>query len=421
MSSAIHIQIGSVNSVIPDLDRSISRLTNVKDDLSSLRYSMDFRVLNTRGIGSQITAATNGIADIQADLNRLEAFVSKSLTQYQQAERSVNQKANQLVNGQNIITNLLNQHAASNTYELYNNTVGRFQDILMGMQYAGSAGIMHLLGWRYQRLNGLYQFKLLDDVKYGKLKLPIGKFIDYAENSKFNFLARMMAYPNPIMLARYKNKSIAELLYKRFSKQFPADISKLTNSVNKLRTDIAGADTFKNAVGAVKSGAGDLLKTSLKVGKANALTALFITGATETVGAGIKISENYSKYSGDVETLKTENAKAVGQAVNKTLVVSGTSIAGAAIGGAIGTALGGPVGTVIGATAGGIVGSWAGDKIAEFTAKPFESAAVHFKDNIYNATEAISEKVDAVKNGFEDVKNTASNLLANSKKFFSFG
>lgn len=65
----------------------------------------------------------------------------------------------------------------------------------------------------------------------------------------------------------------------------------------------------------------DVGKTGLRFAKGNAITATLITGATETFGAGVKIAENYAKYQDKPEVLKRENAKAVGNAVNNTILL----------------------------------------------------------------------------------------------------
>jgi hypothetical protein len=160
------------------------------------------------------------------------------------------------------------------------------------------------------------------------------------------------------------------------------------------------------------------LKNGLRLGKSNAALAVLITAGAETIGAGIKITENYNLYSG--EKLKEENAKVVGRAVYKTTVVSATSVAGAVAGGVVGSVFG-PVGTVVGASIGGFVGSWVGDKLTEKTPAFVDKAALHFKDGIHKGTEAIASGVSKVKDGFNDVKEHASNLLGGAKSILGFG
>lgn len=224
---------------------------------------------------------------------------------------------------------------------------------------------------------------------------------------------------SPYGALRYKNNPLSELIYKRFSNFFPSDIANFGNNVTSLKQALQqGGTTLKNGFSIVKDHAGGILNSGLKVVKSNAILAGVITAGTEAIGASIKISENYSIYSGDVEKLKVENAKVVGAAVWKTGVVTTTSVGGAVIGGAVGTLIGGPVGTVVGASIGGFIGSWAGDVIAGKTSALAENVAVHFKDQIHTVTDGVRSGVDKVKEGFNDVKNATGDLVDGTKKLF---
>lgn len=352
-------------------------------------------------------------------MNQIKSFTADSLEKYQGVEKYLNRQAANREH--DLVKALMDKHAFSSLYELYDQTVGRLEHLLHSAQYIGNAGLLHLLGWRFVNEGGRYTYKLLDTVKRGKYILPIGSLIEKVGNSKLNFLAKMMV--SPYYAIRYANKSFGEVIYKKFTKYLPDDITKMTNSVRDFRHAISDARNLKEAANAVKSNAKSLGSAALKIGKGNAFTAFAITGVVESVGAGIKITENYSKYSGDAETLKTENAKVVGEAIYKTAVVGGSSVIGAVALGAVGS-LAGPGGTVVGAAIGGFIGSVVGEKIAKNTPKWVSDASVHFKDSIFKGTEAVAEGVSKVKDGFSEVKKNASNLLGNSKSFLgklSFG
>ncbi|GHH99837.1 glycine zipper domain-containing protein [Neobacillus kokaensis] len=419
MASKIIIHPDTVKSSIAGLDQNIARLLSVQNNAVGLRYSVDPKILNRKNLGYRLAKACAELDDTAAQMKRLKSFATASAEQYQAAEKSLDKKFDTLTDKLNPVYEALNNRLASDTYELYNDTVGRLGDVLHGLQYMGGAGIMHLLGFKFNDIDGvLRKFEVAEEVLYKNRKIPVGKLIQKVEGSRFNFLARLMV--NYKTLFKFKDKSLAELIYKRFSGLFPKDIVNLSNSVSKLKHDWLDAASLKDGLNAVKNQSGQVLKSALKVGKANMLTAALITAGVETVGAGIKITENYSIYGGNIEKLKEENAKVVGSAVYKTGVVTATSVGGAVIGGAIGS-LAGPVGTVIGASAGGFVGSLVGDWVTEKTPEFVNKTALHFKDSIYNVTEGIASGVNKVKDGFESVKSHASNLLNGSKKFFGFG
>jgi hypothetical protein len=424
VSSRIMFNTDGVNSSITDLDHSLSKLISTQNSIAALRGSIDPNILNRSGIGSRLAGVSRELDSIGNRVNRLKTFTSTSVEKYSRAEAQVKNSAHELIAESNLVKQTLDAHMPSDLFEFYNNTVGRYEDFLHGLQYSAGAGIMHLLGFKYAELDGLLRrFDLADDVLIGKYKLPVGSIIKGIEKSKLNLLAKLMV--SPYAALRYKNKPLSELIYKKFSNFFPSDIANFGNNVTSLKQALQqGGTTIKNGFSIVKDHAGGILKSGLKVVKSNAILAGVITAGTEAVGASIKISENYSIYGADVEKLKVENAKVVGEAVWKTGVVTTTSVGGAVIGGAVGTLIGGPVGTVVGASIGGFIGSWAGDVIAGKTSALAENVAVHFKDQIHTVTDGVRSGVDKVKEGFNDVKNFTEDLADGTKKFFgslSFG
>ncbi|MEH7384844.1 hypothetical protein V7147_05415 [Bacillus sp. JJ1521] len=421
MSSKIVFKTNAVNSSIGDLSQSLSKLASTKSSIATIRGSIDPQILARSGISSSLAGVGRELEHVENMVNRVKTFTSTTVAKYSETEARVNNKGKAIVDETNLIKKALEERYASDAYEFYNNTVGRIQDLLHGLQYSAGAGVMHLLGFKYTQLEGLLRrFDLADDVLVGKYKLPLGSAIKGIENSKFHFLAKLMVSPYGAL--RYGSKPLSEHLYKRLANFFPSDIVNFSNNVTGLKQALQqGGTTLKNGLSIVKDHAGGILKSGLKVVKSNALLAGVITAGTETVGATIKISENYSIYGGNVEKLKEENAKVVGEAVWKTGVVTGASVGGAVIGGALGTLIGGPVGTVVGASIGGFIGSWAGDVIAGKTSGWAQDVAVNFKDQIHTVTEGVRSGVDKVKEGFNNVKNFAGDLLSGSKKFFGFG
>ncbi|PAE22811.1 glycine zipper domain-containing protein [Bacillus sp. 7894-2] len=223
------------------------------------------------------------------------------------------------------------------------------------------------------------------------------------ENKKLRTMTK--AFLSPFYLrSKYKDVSIADLVHKKVAKYLPDDVVKFTESSNTLyrKTLLRTVDStdFKSFV-----------KTGAKFAKTNAASTVLLTGIMEAGGMGLKISENYSKYGDNPDVLKRENAKAVGNAVNKTLAISGGAIAGAAIGGALGSMVG-PVGTVVGAAAGSFVGGLVGEKAAELTAGFAEKVSVLLKEPIHfgvekfkSGFEKAGKAIDAANKGIDIVNN----------------
>jgi hypothetical protein len=429
MASLIKINPGLLSGSVAGLNKSTGNVSNVTQNVTSVYHGLSYQVKQKNNINQRMSSAVLSLHDIELKMSRIKTFVGQSADKYQTIETYLNRQASNGFDKNPIVSAVLDNRIASNLFDLHENTIGRWEHFITSAKYAGSAGLLHMLGWRYIKdANGTLQFKLIDSIRKGSRALPLGTFIRSVEGSKLHFLSKVMASPYHAVFNR--KKLLSEIVYKKYTNQFPGDIAKLTNSVRDLRANLKGTAGIMEGMTAVKNSAGTIGKAALKVGRANFVTALVVTGAVESIGATIKISENYSKYSGDVNKLKEENAKIVGEALYKTAVVTGTTVAGAAVGGAVGSLLG-PAGTVVGAAVGGFVGSWVGDKIAQKTPGWVEKGSLHFKDEIFKGTEAVANKVaevkqtfSGVKDGFNDVKNNAANLLQNSKNILgklSFG
>ncbi|EIL84553.1 hypothetical protein P8815_02730 [Bacillus altitudinis] len=252
------------------------------------------------------------------------------------------------------------------------------------------------------------------------------------EGTRFDRLARIWLSKKELL--KRSNWSMADLVHKKFTKFYPSDTVAFTNSV---RDFTKGSINWKDTAG-IKS----VLKNGARFAKGNAIIATVVTGATETVGCGLKIAENYAEFGDQPEVLKRENAKAVGNAVNNTVFIAGGSVAGAVVGGALGS-FAGPIGTVVGGAIGSAVGGFIGEKVAKLTSGFAEQVAVKLKDPIHavvdkgkkafelagQGVKAINDTIDqanqVIHKGIEKTKETADSLLKGAGDFlkgaFSFG
>lgn len=440
----IRIDTDQVRQLCRSLSQEASKLSDVQSAISSVAHSVASEISSRRGIHARLNQAVMSINRMENRLNGYERYVTHSASQYDETEAFIISKMQMTTLGANTSSSLSSHTATpfttdsevglleradafikwlfdnkklSGAYELYNNTIGRVGDFSTAIQYIASSFIMGGLGWSFIQNSGMYQFLMKEGVAVGRFKLPVGSLITAVENSKMNKFARFLISPTQFWRS---NVSMSELLFRKFTRLFPSDITNMTNSMQKFVSEVRGASSFEGATGAIKANAGSLAKNALRIGKSNAVLAVVLTGTIETVGAGIKITENYSKYGNNVELLKQENAKVVGQAVYKTAVVSTTTIAGATLFGAAGSVFG-PVGTVVGAHVGGFIGSWVGDIIVDKTPgvqKWFEDQAMKHKEAIHSGIEKIADGVQSVKDGFNAVKDQTADLLAGAKNCF---
>lgn len=233
---------------------------------------------------------------------------------------------------------------------------------------------------------GFTQFaKNADEIYSFRHMSALSQFSEVVDGSKYKRVAKGLVSLT-FLSGKYKNTPFADLVHKKYAKYLPGDVVNFTNSSKRVVEGLVN--------GSVNSSmAKDLGKTALKFGRTNVASTLIVTGAMEIGGMGLKISENYSKYSGMPDVLKRENAKAVGNAVNNTVAISAGSLGGAVVGGAIGSMVG-PVGTVVGAAAGSFVGGLVGEHVAKFTAGFAEKVAIKLETPIQFG-------LDLAKGGFE--------------------
>lgn len=384
-------------------------VANILQDVRATRARIDPRILARRGIGARLQNVTTSLQKLETDLQRLQTFVQFSVTKYEAADRyAASTEDNSL------LKQLLINEVPSRLYELYHATIGNYTGLIAGITKVGSAGLLHLLGIGLYS-NGVYA----KNVIYGRLTIPTATILERISKNRWaNPIARFLV--NKWTIIRHKDKTLADLIYRRFAGQYASYTLNFAKSARTTFSSIGSALKQRSGTAlsnAIKTHGGTFAKNALRLGRSNFYTGVIITGAVETIGAGIKIAENYAKYEGDIATLKRENAKVVGEAVYNTAVTSVTIAGGAVIGGAIGSLLG-PAGTYIGATAGAFVGGLIGDFIVKHTpgAKKFvQNIAVKFEDQIYKGTEAIANTFKKAKNGLKNVANHVSSFFKSLK------
>jgi hypothetical protein len=400
MANEISIDINKGRTMADDFVREISVLENIINELNEQmeRLLSDISYGDPRYISCMAGVVANDFT---------KGSGKRLINQLSENEIYIRSTVDRLEEEDNVIGNLLGLHG------YWNGLLQAAGHSLFGVAFA-LTGLT-----RFEFANGAWRVRYLSE--YAHLTRAI-------DNSKLRRAARYVVGPK--YLVRYTDKPLRQVIYRAGTGFFPGYIASFDSGFARLREAARNADTFKGAVGAVKSHAGDLLKASKGFLKTNFATAALVAGVDESIGLGINILNNYKEYGNNEAVLKRENAKAVGRAVYNTGVKTATAGAGGVIGGAIGSMILPGVGTVVGAAAGGFIGSVVGDKIAKHTPAWVDKAALHFKDEIHAGIEKVGDSLRAIgegmnkaeegiKAGFKEVKDTAGYLLKNAGEFFS--
>lgn len=365
----------------------VSSLTAIKDEYKQLSLDLHSLIMQAPFEYKQCFSGVGDPSDTGAsladNLNDLEMYVRSA--------------GNKLADADNLLGKLYGLH------QQYGNLTA------LGALSARQAAYYGIGLTKFAKdAGGAYSFKHMKALQ---------AFSDMVDNSKYKKVARGFLKVT-YMRSKFDKYSFADLIHKKFAKYAPSQVVDYANATKSLVRTMGKKAVTKETLKAFG-------KAGLKFAKANAVTTFLVTGASSSVGAGLKIAENYEKYGNNSEVLKRENAKAVGKAVNDTVVVGTSSIAGGVIGGAVGSLLG-PVGTVAGAAAGSFVGGIVGEKLAKFTAPFAEKAAVVFKEPLHHAIntvrsgwEAAGKGVKAFNDGVdyanEQIKETLADPIGKAK------
>ncbi len=91
--SNISIKVDEAKSVNSSLGITLSRLSNVKGGISSIRYNLDNDIMNRRNIRARLTSAYNASNSLEVRLRHLESFINNSINNYNLVEKRLNSAA----------------------------------------------------------------------------------------------------------------------------------------------------------------------------------------------------------------------------------------------------------------------------------------------------------------------------------------
>ncbi|CAM3826480.1 WXG100 family type VII secretion target [Mesobacillus zeae] len=372
-----------------------------------------------QGLADSMVGGISAIQDNYKDLHkRLALLVLNAPAEYRHCFNNVGDPWNtggRLVEGLNEMEIKVRQTAdkfdeADNYVAKLYNLYDKYGTMTAMGATAGRQGLYYAMGATQfiKDSNGAYTFKHAGLLSY---------LSDIVDNSKArNFVRGRLSVFN--LRKKFVNTPLEDLVHKKFARYLPNDVLDLVNATQ----------TFDDAInlGGLKSANfGSVIKSAAKFGRVNAVFTVGTTFAVEMGGMGLKISQNYSKYSRQPEILKRENAKAVGNALNKTAAVSTGAIIGGVIGGVAGSFLG-PVGTVIAAGVGSTIGGFIGEQAAKLTAGFAEKLALKAKEPIHKTLETIKgglKKVgkvaDAVSKGTDLINDGIKGIFKSPKALFN--
>ncbi|MEH7457874.1 hypothetical protein V7183_11705 [Bacillus sp. JJ1127] len=389
MGREISIDVNSVQTMANDFVKEMTYIENLSKNLRSQMnevvsmayYSPYFQNCIT-GLVSQNATTHQAENNLVSKISKTESYARKTADQFEEAD--------------SMLAKLL-----------------KFNELWGNFTAAGTTSLLTLAASR----TGFPKF-VKEGVKWGvQYQDDYMRAISKIENSRFKNYVRF--WLNPLSLGKkYKDYHVGDFIAKKLTNFYPKVIVDYSNAAENIKKGYK-SDGFKSAMKtAMKTDAESLLKTGAKFAKSNAISGVLVTAAGETVGLGMNVFDNYRKYGGNEAVLKRENAKAVGRAVNNTIVGGGVIAAGGVIGGTIGTFIGGPVGTVVGAAAGSFLAGFVSDKIASKTAGFAENMAVKFKEPIHSAIEVTGSTLKKAGDFVNKVEDSAKSLVNKGKNFF---
>ncbi|WLR41453.1 hypothetical protein LC087_11145 [Bacillus carboniphilus] len=145
--------------------------------------------------------------------------------------------------------------------------------------------------------DGTYSFK------HAKVLKDLAEVVDGSDKRR---IFQWLLDSKYLLKKEFRDAPFSDLVHKRFSTYLPDELVNFTNSTNLLRDNILLKSVSSSQVK-------EFLKNGTKFGKANAVSTVLLTGASETFGMTLSIADNYAKYGDNIDVLKRENAKAVGK------------------------------------------------------------------------------------------------------------
>jgi hypothetical protein len=386
----IKIQTNYVKQTSASIRPISQGVSEVSDGLSSLRYSIDNKIMNRANLWSRFNGAVQSTNRVETRVRDLERFISYSMDRYCQTEEELNQKSRYV---QTHNTSRGTIPGILSVFDTINKNLSFGDAALVGSQLisvAVTAGFSRKLTINYlgrkptllQKIKGDYKFSVraADSWKSrgrGRYSSSMARAIyNFSQSTPTNPLAKMLhrvvaSYTSPSSLLKH----VAG---------FPKNLDRV------LKADTLSGTFQKRITMGTKEIAENLMdaKGWTKVAKKVPL-----------VGWGISLAANATEFWNPDNADKTTGEK-TGRAVAGVTADFVAIGAGAKVGAMIGS-VGGPVGIIVGGAVGALVGG---------------VGSIIFEDQIKD----VGEKVGgAVEKGVKSIGNSISSTFKSVSGWFN--
>ena len=385
--SRITIKPNQVIGISPQVGTVASRLSSIEGGVTSVRNSIDYRILARTSIRPQLTEVTSSIDQLEAKVRKLQSFLNLAVTRYSSTERYLNTSfmameavrgmapANQPANGKNV------ESSSKDTSSLAHKILSYFDSVNKGL----SAGDVALVG--SQLLSVATSSFLMRNLKINYIGGKPNIWQKFRGRYKFTVTAK----PSWTSRGGYSSK-IARYIH-NFSRSTPSNA--VTRTIHSFVSSYNGpAALLKHAAGFSKNvnaamhgstlmgrfqeritiGSKDVAK-SLANARGFTSVAKRIPILSQVISVGANATEFVDPKNANLSM--TEKFGRFGAGVGADMV----AIAGGAKLGAMIGSFGGPVGIVVGGAVGGLVGGFVSSKYGD-QIKDFGQKAAGFAEDV---------------------------------------
>ncbi len=372
--SRITIKPNQVIGISPQVGTVASRLSSIEGGVTSVRNSIDYRILARTSIRPQLTEVTSSIDQLEAKVRKLQSFLNLAVTRYSSTERYLN-------------TSFMAMEAIRGMAPAKPEDSGKKADTPKSKNSDTTALVHKMLTY----LNSVSsQITNWDIALVGSQLLSVASSTFLMRNLKVNYIGgkptmwqkfrgqykfTVTAKPSWTSRTGYSSK-IASYIHK-FSRSAPTN--PLLKSVHSFVSSYRGpAALLKHAAGFSKNVNAAMHGTTLMgrfhqritIGSKEVVSNLAkVKGFTSVakrvpiIGNLIAVGANATELV-DPKNSHLSGAEKMGRFTFGAVASVGAIAGGAKVGAMIGS-LGGPVGIVVGGAVGGLVGGIASSKLGD--------------------------------------------------------
>jgi hypothetical protein len=379
MGEKIEININAVKRLQPIIKRPIQSADSVENSLVSIRNSIDWEIKQRSNVDEQLKTAGGHIIDAVNRLHRIDRFVMGSIGQYEDLERYLAAKANEIDTGYNTLfwedgAKLLRGITVALAGALGNpGSWLRRKGIQFFLESKNGKTYIKVGKWSLNVKEFFH--KPLDPARWQEIKQKLRNTLGTGKHTFNNAdIQRLMAEGLPLynnQTRDYYNKN-----FSKFSRDvFPEMVENLENYLGQGRVDRFNK-AFVDNINPFDDFRGWLSKDVSNLGKVAKLPGI--------LGMGIDVWDNRNTIrnaDGKVDFFGSSSEQQRKFVVDTSVDVMSGSVAMAA-GAAAGTLIAPPIGTVVGAGIG--VTFYAATNLKVFGEHPNKKSVVDVTKDVAN-------------------------------------